>query len=81
MERTFIDHCAGINLKSALRNLKSAILVGAMLLALSSPVNAQQQAKIPKIGWLSPSSAASSTTIEPFLREVGHERTGANYWF
>src|SRR4029453_13913056 len=51
MERVSID-CFDINLKSALCNLKSAILLGAMLLALCSPAMAQQQSKIPKVGWL-----------------------------
>jgi putative tryptophan/tyrosine transport system substrate-binding protein len=41
MERVWIDS-PDINLKSALRNLKSAILLGPMLFALSMPVAAQQ---------------------------------------
>ena len=40
-----------------------------MLLALCVPADAQQQSKIPKIGWLSPGSGASATRIELFLRE------------
>ena len=39
-----------------------------MLLALSVPAEAQQQVKVPKIGWLSPGSAASAN-IGSFLRE------------
>ena len=46
----------------------SCLALGAMLLALSFPARAQQAAKIPKIGWLSPGSAASAN-IELFLRE------------
>ena len=41
----------------------------ALLFALSFPAQAQQQAKVPKIGWLSPGSAASATRFESFLRE------------
>ena len=41
----------------------------AMLLALCVSADAQQQSKIPKIGWLSPGSVASTTRIELFLRE------------
>jgi putative ABC transport system substrate-binding protein len=40
----------------------------AMLFALSSSATAQQPAKLPKIGWLSPGSAASANN-ELFLRE------------
>jgi putative tryptophan/tyrosine transport system substrate-binding protein len=40
-----------------------------MLLALSSPVEAQQPAKIPKIGYLGARPAASNTALEQFLRE------------
>jgi putative ABC transport system substrate-binding protein len=44
--------------------LLAIFLVGAVEVA-----EAQQPAKVPKIGWLSPSSAASSTTIDLFQRE------------
>jgi len=44
-------------------------VLSATLFALCFPVGAQQPAKVPKIGWLSPSSAASSTTIDLFQRE------------
>ena len=49
--------------------MKAKILVYALLaltLATIHPVDAQQQSKIPKIGWLSPGSASR---IELFLRE------------
>ena len=49
-------------------NKISGLALAAMLLALSFPAEAQQQAKVPKIGWLSPGSAASAN-IELFLRE------------
>ncbi len=45
-----------------------AFALWAMLLALTFPARAQQQAKIAKIGWLSPGSAASAN-IGLFLRE------------
>ena len=44
-------------------------LVAIFLVGVVEVVGAQQPAKIPKIGWLSPSSAASSTTIDLFQRE------------
>jgi hypothetical protein len=44
MEQVWIDSL-DIKLKSALRNLKSAILLGAMLLALFLPAEAQQATK------------------------------------
>ena len=53
MERVWIDSF-DISFKSAFRNLKSAILLGVMLLALSVPsVDAQQPMKVPRIGFLS----------------------------
>jgi putative tryptophan/tyrosine transport system substrate-binding protein len=46
----------------------------AMLLALSFPVNAQQSAKIPKIGWLSVRRASNigQETIVRMLRDLGY---------
>ena len=41
-----------MSFNSALRNFKYAILIGAMLLAICFPVHAQQQAKIPRIGYV-----------------------------
>ena len=43
MKRIWIDSL-DVNIKSAFRNLKFAILLGALLLALSFPVEAQQPA-------------------------------------
>src|SRR6266480_6731462 len=65
-----------IDLKSALRNLKSAIVTSAMLFALGSSADAQQPTKIPRIGFLfaAPPSAVSAR-IESFrqgLRELGY---------
>jgi putative tryptophan/tyrosine transport system substrate-binding protein len=72
MKQVWIDS-SDIHLKSALRNLKSAILVGAMLFAPSFPAQAQQ-GKVPRIGLLVPGSASSyGTRIEAFrkgLREL-----------
>jgi putative tryptophan/tyrosine transport system substrate-binding protein len=59
MERARID-CLDVNLKSALRNFKFAILVGALLFALCSSTQAQQPTKVPRIGFL---SAVSPSTI------------------
>jgi putative tryptophan/tyrosine transport system substrate-binding protein len=41
-----------VHFKSAFRNSKSAILLGAVLLALSFPAQAQQPGKIPRIGYI-----------------------------
>ncbi len=43
--------------------------LAAMFVALSVPARAQQ-AKIPKIGWLSPRSAASATRLDEFRQEL-----------
>jgi putative tryptophan/tyrosine transport system substrate-binding protein len=68
--------CLEINLKSALRNFKFAILLCAMLLALCVPAEAQQPGKIPRIGFLIGSSpSANAARIEAFrhgLRELGY---------
>src|SRR5436853_6454837 len=65
-----------IALKSALRDLKFAIMTGAMLLALCFSVEAQQPTKISRIGYLGgvPPSA-NEARIEAFgqgLRELGY---------
>jgi len=63
--------------QSAIRNLKSAILAGALLLALCVPAVAQQPRKIHKVGRLSAGSSAdplSKSTYEAFragLRDLG----------
>ena len=75
MERGLID-AFEIKFKFALRNLKSAILLGAMLFALALSAEAQQPQKVPRIGYLAVASLSSSTDrIEPFrqgLRELGY---------
>src|SRR4030095_14117390 len=62
------------NRKAKIKNPKFA-LVGAMLLALCSPAMAQQQTKIPKIGWLGIRPDSLTTSVESFRREfyaLGH---------
>ena len=76
MKKISPDYFSVTNLKSALRNLKSAILMSAMLYALCSFANAQPQKKVPRIGFLSVGSAASMLSrVEAFrqgLREQGY---------
>jgi putative ABC transport system substrate-binding protein len=78
MGRVWID-AFDINLKSAFRNLKSAILLGAWLLALCVSAEAQSKAKIPRVGvlepGLSPAKSATSVCRDWFrqgLRELGY---------
>jgi putative ABC transport system substrate-binding protein len=62
------------NLKSAIRNCKSAILVCALLLALCSFAEAQQPTKVPRIGFLG-LAAKPSPLEEAFLqalRDLGY---------
>jgi putative ABC transport system substrate-binding protein len=65
-----------IKFKSAFRNLKSAILLCAMLFALCAAAEAQQPAKIPRIGYLTAGSlSAILARTEAFLqglRELGY---------
>ena len=75
MERVRIDSLE-VNLKSAFRNPKSAILLGALLLALCVPAEAEQSGKVPRIGILiSASPSIASRRIQAFqqgLRELGY---------
>jgi putative ABC transport system substrate-binding protein len=75
MERAWIDS-SDINLQSAFRNLKSAILLGALLFALCLPAEAQQPKKISRIGYLSQLDPARefarSEEFRLALRELGH---------
>jgi putative tryptophan/tyrosine transport system substrate-binding protein len=58
-------------IKSALRNLKFAILLGAMLFALCLTAEAQQPGKVPRIGFLDPSSASGNAVrLEAFWQEM-----------
>ena len=65
MERVGIDSF-NIEFKSALRNLKFAILIGAMLFALCYSASAQQPTKVPRIGYLVGPSSASSARYDAF---------------
>jgi putative ABC transport system substrate-binding protein len=63
----FLKLCSD-NRKCKIQNLKwvGIAAIGITFAMCGAVAHAQQQAKVPKIGWLSPSSAAS---IELFLRE------------
>jgi putative ABC transport system substrate-binding protein len=65
-----------IDLKSALHNLKFAIVTGAMLFALCSSAQAQQSTKVPRIGFLiATSPSATAARLEAFrqgFRELGY---------
>ena len=69
MKTVWIGSLSGIN-------LKSAFTLGAMLLALSFPVQAQQPKTVPRIGYLSNTDPASESArtegIRLALRELGH---------
>ena len=69
----FLSHFS-IDLKSALRNLKSAIVTGAMLLALCFSVEAQQPKKVSRIGYLAPGDAASDSARSKGIRLALRER-------
>jgi putative ABC transport system substrate-binding protein len=72
MDRGLIDSFE-IKFKSAFRNLKSAILICAMLFALCLPADAQQPGKVPRIGYLgSVSSSPRVATFRQALRELGY---------
>ena len=75
MNRVLIDSFA-INLKSAFRNLKFAILHCTLLFALCASAEAQQPAKVPRIGYLSSTNSARESArfeaIRLALRELGY---------
>ena len=58
-----------MNPKSKIENLKFVFLVGAMLLALGFPVEAQKPAKIPRIGLLSPVSPSAAAPWHQAFRQ------------
>jgi putative ABC transport system substrate-binding protein len=73
MDRRLIDTFE-LKFKSAFRNLKSAILLCAMLLAPCFPAEAQQTGKIPRIGFAT-GSVATGTNARAFrqhLKELGY---------
>ena len=51
-------------------NLKSALILGAMLFALCWSAEAQQPSKLPKIGFLRARLVASGTSLDGLLREL-----------
>src|SRR3989442_12704203 len=66
-----------IKFKSAFRNLKSAILLAALLFALCFSADAQQPTKIPRVGFLSGSGDLNTPGLqtEAFrrgLRDLGY---------
>jgi putative ABC transport system substrate-binding protein len=67
-------HCPNIDLKSAFRNFKSAILAGAMLFALGVPAEAQQPKKVSRIGYLSSGDAARDSSRSEAIRFALRER-------
>ena len=75
MNRVLIDSFA-INLKSAFRNLKFAILHCTLLFALCASAEAQQPTKVPRIGYLSSTNSARESArfeaIRLALRELGY---------
>ena len=59
-------------LKSALRNHKSAIMLGAILFALGATAEAQEAGKVPRIGFLDSSTASGiAVLLEAFRQELG----------
>jgi putative ABC transport system substrate-binding protein len=74
MERVGIDSF-NIEFKSALRNLKFAILIGAMLFALCLPAEAQQAKKVFRIGYIAGRTPSTDTDVEPIrlaMRQSGY---------
>jgi putative tryptophan/tyrosine transport system substrate-binding protein len=69
MDRGLIDSFE-IKFKSAFRNLKSAILICAMLFALCSSAEARQPTKVPRVGFLETTTAASAVLMEAFQQEM-----------
>jgi len=70
MDRELID-AFEIKFKSAFRNLKSAISLGALLFALCSSAEAQQPNRVPRIGYLDPSTASSgAASLDAFRQEL-----------
>jgi putative tryptophan/tyrosine transport system substrate-binding protein len=65
MGQVWID-CLNARFKSGFRNLKSAILSGALLFALCLTVSAQQPGKVPRIGFLI--TGGQSDRFEAFRR-------------
>ena len=60
-----------MNIEKNLKKKITFLAMCAMLLALCSIAEAQQQAKIPKVGWLALRPSSSASGIELFRREIG----------
>jgi putative ABC transport system substrate-binding protein len=71
MKRIWIDSL-DVNLNPAVRNLKFAILLGAMLFALCFSAEAQQQAKIPRLGYLTGGDSSPNEAFVQGLRNLGY---------
>jgi putative ABC transport system substrate-binding protein len=65
---------SGNNRKSKIQNRKFVFVVGAMLLALSFPAEAQQPKKVPRIGYLSSVDPARESTRSEAIRLALRER-------
>jgi putative ABC transport system substrate-binding protein len=74
MKRIWIGCFAGTNLKSALRNRKSAILLCAMLFALCASASAQQPKKMHRIGYLVAGDPTTESTRAEAIRLALRER-------
>jgi putative ABC transport system substrate-binding protein len=64
---------SSVNLKSAIRSSKSAIVVGALLFVLFSSAEAQQPTKVPRIGFLIASSPSAMAPRMAAFRQGLHE--------
>ncbi|HEX6438550.1 MAG TPA: ABC transporter substrate-binding protein, partial [Candidatus Binatia bacterium] len=76
MEGILTGSHSRINLKSAFRNRKSAIILCSLLLTPAFTADAQQSKKVPRIGYLLPGNPASESTVSEAtrlaLRELGY---------
>ena len=73
MKRIWIGSGSGTNLKFTLRNLKSAIMLGALLFAICLPAEAQQPMKVSRIGYLGGTPLPPrATAFQQGLRELGY---------
>ena len=70
MEEASLDcHSGAIIRECALCNLKSAVVICAVLFSLCVPVEAQQTAKISRIGWLAAGSASGVAPLTDAFRQ------------
>jgi len=72
-EIIWIGSRSGVSLKSMLCNLKTAIVVSAVLLAISVSAQAQQPTKVPRIGYVGPLTTDPRTaSFRQGLRDLGY---------